>query len=584
MKTVTSILLRSRFALKLLCAGLVASGFAAFAQNPNSIVFSKHNLAISSPGSVHATTESDVCIFCHTPHNATGDGPLWNHAMSTAAYTPYSSATLKAVVGQPNGSSKLCLSCHDGTIALGMVNSRGTAITMNSATMPAGLSNLGTDLSADHPISFAYNTALVTANGKLHDPNTLGPDVRLDRSGQLQCTSCHDPHNNQFGSFLVVDNTGSALCLTCHTVAPSSASSHVNSTLPLPAALAALLNPPSSGAVKKAATKTTVASAGCASCHVPHTAATKQSLMRFSTPDQNCLPCHSGAGPGKNMAPELNKISGHPMLLAADTHNAQEDVINQPTRHATCADCHNTHVSSSTLGSQTQLSGALNGVVGISAGGTRISAITHEYELCFRCHADSAQRGPARVPRQTVETNTRREFSPSNGSFHPVEAAGKNSRVPSLILPLTTASTMNCTDCHNNDAGPGAGGTGAKGPHSSVYTPLLERQLLLTDGTPYTANNFALCYKCHSSSVVDSSLTTSWRYHKKHIEEFRAACTTCHDSHGASQAHLVNFNPTYVKPYNGVISYTSTGVNHGTCTLSSHDGSGQNEAHKPKSY
>jgi hypothetical protein len=109
--------------------------------------FSKHNLSISSPGDVHATTESDICIFCHTPHNATGDGPLWNHQMSSAAYQPYTSSTLKATVGQPTGASRLCLSCHDGTVALGMVHSRSGGIAMNSPMMPAGPNNIGTDLS-----------------------------------------------------------------------------------------------------------------------------------------------------------------------------------------------------------------------------------------------------------------------------------------------------------------------------------------------------------------------------------------------------------------------------------------------------
>jgi len=44
---------------------------------------------------------------------------LWNHQMSSVTnYIVYTSPTLKAVVGQPDGSSRLCLSCHDGTVAL----------------------------------------------------------------------------------------------------------------------------------------------------------------------------------------------------------------------------------------------------------------------------------------------------------------------------------------------------------------------------------------------------------------------------------------------------------------------------------
>ena len=33
-----------------------------------SIVTTKHNLSASGPGTVKATIESEVCIFCHTPH------------------------------------------------------------------------------------------------------------------------------------------------------------------------------------------------------------------------------------------------------------------------------------------------------------------------------------------------------------------------------------------------------------------------------------------------------------------------------------------------------------------------------------
>jgi hypothetical protein len=84
--------------------------------------------------------------------------------------------------------------------------------------------------------------------------------------------------------------------------------------------------------------------------------------------------------------------------------------------------------------------------------------------------------------------------------------------------------------------------------------------------------------------VVVSEQTSSWQYHRKHIVEYRAACTTCHDSHASSQPNLINFNPSYVTPYNGILQYNSTGVNHGNCTLTCHDGSGQNKIHDAKSY
>jgi len=166
-------------------------------------------------------TTGEICIVCHTPHNAmTGiaDAPLWNHQLSTATFTLYSTGTLDATMGQPDGSSKLCLSCHDGTVALenfGGITTGTTEIT--------GDALIGTDLSNDHPVSFTYNTALATADGELEDPSTglsgLGGTIDDDMliSGKMQCSSCHDVHNTAGINYMLLkSNSASALCLTCH--------------------------------------------------------------------------------------------------------------------------------------------------------------------------------------------------------------------------------------------------------------------------------------------------------------------------------------------------------------------------------
>lgn len=567
---------RLKSSLCLLAVSLLV--WPALGQNPPGIVTSKHNLSASGRGSLRAATERDVCIFCHAPHSTSGPSPLWNHAMSTAPYTPYSSSTLKATVGQPTGSSKLCLSCHDGTVALGLVGNRSQPITMagGQTTIPPGSTRIGSDLSGHHPVSFTYDAALATQQGELRDPSTLVLEVQLDRNQQLQCTACHDPHNDQYGKFLVKDNAGSALCVTCHAPNDWAASAHATS----PATWNGNGQDP-----WPHTPQTSVAGNACENCHRPHDAGTKPQLLNFPTEEQNCNSCHSGTVAAKNVASEFTKPSVHPITLTSGIHDPTEDAINSP-RHVECADCHNPHATKSAVATAPAASGALAGVRGVNVSGAVVKPLTKEYELCFRCHGDSGNRGPARVTRQDVETNTRHEFDPGNASFHPVVAAGRNSSVPSLLPPWSVSSVVYCTDCHNNDQGPGAGAgnTGPRGPHGSAFTPILERQLLLTDLTPYNQDNFALCFKCHSPSVVVSDQTTSWKHHKKHIEEFRAACTTCHDSHGSTQTHLINFNTTYVQPFNNVRNFTDTGVNSGNCTLSCHDGNGQNKVHEAKSY
>ncbi len=165
---------------------------------------------------------TEICQPCHTPHNASTELPvvLWNHAVTTATYALYSSPTMNATTGQPDGVSKACLSCHDGTVAL---DSFGGATGQNTISGPA---NFGTDLSNDHPVSFTYNNALATDDGGLHPPTTtssgLGSTIATDMlfgagNDQVECASCHDVHNAaNLQSLLLKPNAGSALCLTCH--------------------------------------------------------------------------------------------------------------------------------------------------------------------------------------------------------------------------------------------------------------------------------------------------------------------------------------------------------------------------------
>ncbi len=163
-------------------------------------------------------TTGEICVVCHAPHNSTGGELLWNHEASTATYTIYTSSSLDATLGQPDGSSKLCLSCHDGTVA---VDNFGGAT--GGTDFVTGSHLIGTDLMNDHPVSFLFDAALASLDGGLYDPTTqssgLGGTIAsdmLDNNGKLQCASCHNPHDDTVNDFLVKSNGMSALCLTCH--------------------------------------------------------------------------------------------------------------------------------------------------------------------------------------------------------------------------------------------------------------------------------------------------------------------------------------------------------------------------------
>ena len=176
-------------------------------------------------GSAHDFSNSgwsggEVCAVCHTPHDAERTaigGPAWNHKMSAATYTLYSSPTMKATVGQPTGVSKLCLSCHDGTVALDSFGGKIGSTTIKGSAL------IGTDLNAMHPISFRYDSALASRDSTLYDPSSKSSGIgsTIDRDmlydGKMECATCHDVHDRHGNDHLLrMTDAGSALCLTCH--------------------------------------------------------------------------------------------------------------------------------------------------------------------------------------------------------------------------------------------------------------------------------------------------------------------------------------------------------------------------------
>ncbi len=328
-----------------------------------------HNLSsVDYPGgptrTVKATSEDQVCVFCHTPHGSLQssgvNAPLWNRQLSGATYTKtYESTSIEADVNElrqgPGGTSKLCLSCHDGTMAISAVSVLGgnQSVTINMTglgagnTMPGGSGadtgftrNLGVDLSNDHPISFTFNAALATADGELRSPpfNSNGkyimglrqtgvspkPTLPLDEQ-KVQCASCHDPHIrdpneatsikflrlNRFQkstpSGTTFNDLNDIICLACHNKGVSGWATSVHAN-PTDAAETYKSGVGSPAAQREFADNTAVWQAGCLNCHDPHTVPGARRLLRegndsTASPkksgnaalEETCYQCHSSS-------------------------------------------------------------------------------------------------------------------------------------------------------------------------------------------------------------------------------------------------------------------------------------------------
>ncbi|MFH0794018.1 MAG: cytochrome c3 family protein [bacterium] len=560
--------------LSAMALGLAFRSGLAFA---DSIVNSKHNLSITGPGPVRAVSDDRICVFCHTPHGARETAPLWNRRDSTAAYVPYDSPTLKANPGQPTGASKLCLSCHDGTIAFGDLVSEDRAISMSgSPVMPSGPGLIGTDLRDDHPISFNYFDSLAQKGGELASPSTFDPKVKLDINGDLQCTACHDPHDNHWKNFLVMDNQFSMLCLQCHNFGFFQQTPHADS----------ILRWNGSGRDPWPYTDyPDVRTNACSNCHFSHHAGGQEELVSDAREEEVCFVCHNGNVTRFNLQAVFQKPYTHPVEQYQGLHGAGESPLDAAD-HVECVDCHNPHRAQRSQSVAPNVKGVLEGVSGIDANGAPINEAVYEYQICFKCHSQGAQVPLDVITRQIPSTNVQREFSPASPSFHPVEVAGRNPNVPSLISPMTPASLIYCSDCHGNDGSQG-GVVGSAGPHGSNFEYLLVRQYRTGDSVSESPTEYALCYGCHSRSSILAD--QSFRLHNKHIVEERAPCSVCHDPHGidfgqgnaTNNAHLVNFDLSVVQPVpsSGRLEYRSTGSGTGECFLRCHG-----VDHNPKQY
>lgn len=197
-----------------------------------SVVSTVHNLSVSGPGEIRSFSETQVCKFCHVPHNAVVPAPLWGHTLSVAQYQVpelRGGQKFRAPAPQPDGSSRLCLSCHDGTVALGDVAGVAGPIAMAGSThlVPGRKGFLGTDLSGSHPVSFviteSVNPADSTGDMGMRPLSAIQADpvVKLDGRGKMQCTTCHDPHSDLYYQPGLVPRfwvkpTVDEVCLTCH--------------------------------------------------------------------------------------------------------------------------------------------------------------------------------------------------------------------------------------------------------------------------------------------------------------------------------------------------------------------------------
>lgn len=566
-----------------------------------SILNSKHDLSVGSATTgPKAASETQVCVFCHTAHKPGINVPLWNKSQTAQTFTFYSSNYVNTYLGMAAPSmsaltgtrTKLCLSCHDGVTALGGVyNLGGSPGTIAMTATPLGAAaNLGLDLSNDHPVLYDVKPGA----GPPTAPGT-NPEIQLPAGGdrvkvygatnRVECTSCHDPHDNQFTKFLVKSNANAALCTTCHLKSGYAGSTHQTSVVSYtPSGFPA----------------TTVGEWSCRDCHRAHGASAAQAYLLSAAEEAACYVCH-GNPPltgAKNIKALFLKTYKHPTETVSAKHkDPEQDGANftySPVnnRHAECQDCHNPHqAKTGTHAAPTNLiSNVLLGQWGVepafgatswvpAASYTRqvFSNTTgyREYQLCLKCHSSYAfgTTPPVNITDQTTEMN------PNNYGAHPVLRSLNNqtgSIAPKALVAAQMSApwaagvgtqAMYCTDCHGEDT---AGEP--QGPHGSSiqymkqgtnkYWPKNAAAALYTLGNNDATDAHLAGLFCRNCHPLRAAASNTW-YNNAHQEHSGAqiggvACVACHVvvPHGSKRSRLIGYSAE-TAPYNnaGVGAY-----------------------------
>lgn len=553
-----------------LLAGLVGIAPAAIESN---ISKTKHNLSASGPGTVKAITESQICVFCHTPHAANIDipAPLWNRMLSSQTYIPYTSSSMDAITAQPGGSSKLCLSCHDGTLAIGTVgllNGQLSASIAMSGTAPGDVMppgsgvntgftrNVGVDLSNDHPISFTYDAALAGNDGELRTPPVsdgvtpvvanrvagVVPKPLLPLEGnQMQCTTCHDPHtwesdpskgNLMFlrgnrlqqvqplgGGFNKVSDN---VCVACHDKGGTlwAYSAHANQSVANQTyvdAAATLRDFPINTPVWKAA---------CLNCHDTHTVQGAKRLLRegtdsLTTPkmggssaaEEACYQCHSALG-----SSIITPLTTVPDIKSDFALPIKMPIAAQPEKH--------------------DIGGSFDNSV---YGG-----------LPATCNAAGSKCG--------------KDFMESQASLGKISLGGTSSN-----------RHAECSDCHNphrvtknrlfndNPVTPGVSGThnhniavGDIVPHSNLASGSL-RGTFGVEPTYFSAE-FGVVPSSFSVKRGDGGVAAPADVFSTYVTREYQICLKCHSNYAYDVPEPLGYNGGTIAGANGLFSYTNTAM------------------------
>jgi len=512
----------------------------------NNIENTLHNLS-----TVGATSgpESQICVFCHTPHGANRDtqaqaieAPLWNRKLSSGIFSTYDSLSTQAKVGEPTGSSKLCLSCHDGSLATnnlsvvaGKIDQR---IGVEDIRMPDGLGadtgftrNLSQDLTNDHPISFSFleskedGKRLKELDPEIRDPQDTDVDylideenlffptkdkaklVPLDKDEMVQCSTCHDPHVSGNDNPNVTGDTTNNIkflrtrrfqmqdpmddsrpsfnkdvdivCLACHDKQGNEWAQSVHANSTVADELYSL----TASAQRDFPENIKVWQASCLNCHDTHTVAGADRLLREGT-DSPLTPKSAGLPALEETCFQCHTAGGGILTAAIADIDSEFSIGYRMPLDKYNGDDERHNIQNADFIEGAEL---VNGVA--PAAGTEDqfnAALANRHAECTDCH------NPHRMVRKQLAVG---EASAKGTHLHPTDTTTHTNKISGVLY-----GTWGVEPVYNQDEDIGR----LFGTKSGNPTTFIIKSGVGTDKVEY---EYQICMKCHSNYAYDDDGT-----------------------------------------------------------------------------
>ena len=173
---------------------------------------------LAACGIVYAGHGDTGCQPCHVAHadpcavGTSDEGPLWNRdfTYTSETFDMYGEGGLPAALtgivdAEPTGTTKMCLSCHDGETNTSGINSVAHNSTYDIASGDTGSNQ---SLRGSHPVSVTYDESVTHLKAT---PTTLV----ANNGDKVNCDTCHSMHGNN-NNLLRIANGAGALCKDCH--------------------------------------------------------------------------------------------------------------------------------------------------------------------------------------------------------------------------------------------------------------------------------------------------------------------------------------------------------------------------------